>query len=196
MYKLKGKKPELSYNLIIKYDSAEQLAVLESVWEEAVDKSPRTEDNGYFGLSSDGDYALVWYNYEKEYDTVLPFFDVFEEVGNELPYSAQAVYDMGREARDGLRRNLKNEKKEAVDLFFSKIILPRMEAGYTWVSFNWDILPYRGLGKLFINLTKKEFQEVMEEGGFVVRWYEDYYNANLNGDMDSVVVHISWDKGE
>ena len=47
MYKLKGKKPELSYNLLIKYDSAEQLAVLESVWGKALELSYRTKETGY-----------------------------------------------------------------------------------------------------------------------------------------------------
>lgn len=195
MYRLKGKKPELSHNLIIKYDSAEQLAVLESVWEEAVDKSYRTQDEGYFGLSSGGDCVLVWYNYEYA-DTVIPFLDVFEEVGDSLlPYSAHAVYDMGKEAREERNKNRKKGKKEALDLFFSKVIIPRTEAGYTSARFTWEDLPGMGLEGVFRNFTKREFREVIEGGGFTVEW-SGYHNANLNTHIDNAVVRISWDKGE
>lgn len=191
MYKLKGKKPELSHNLIIKYDSAEQLAVLESVWEEAVDKSYRTQDEGYFGLSSGGDCVLVWYNYEYD-DTVIPFLDVFEEVGDSLlPYSAHAVYDMGKEAREERNKNRKNEKKEALDLFFSKLIIPRTKAGYTWVSFNWCELLGMGLEEFSRNYTKKEFQEVMEDGGFTVH-YSRYYDTDRDVHTDKTSVIVGW----
>lgn len=195
MYKLKGKKPELSYNLLIKYDSAEQLAVLESVWGKALELSYRTKEKGYFGLSNDGELVLVWFNYDEENDTVNPFLDVFEEVDNNLPYSAQAVYDMGKEAREERNKNRKNEKKEAIDLFFSKVIIPLTEAGYTWARFTWEDLPAMGLEGVFRNFTKREFREVIEGGGFTVEW-SGYYNANLKAPLKNGVVRISWDKGE
>lgn len=196
MYKLKGKKPELSYNLIIKYDSAEQLAVLESVWGEASSKSYYNNQNdGYFGLSIMGDDVLVWPRYNEDYDTVLQFLEVFEEVNNTLPYSAQAVYDMGEEAREERKKNLKNEEKEAIDLFFSKVIIPRTEAGYTSARFTWEDLPGMGLEGVFRNFTKREFREVIEGGGFTVEW-SGYYNANLRAPLKNGVVRISWDKGE
>ena len=195
MYKLKGKKPELSYNLIIKYDSAGQLAVLESVWGEASSKSYcNNQNDGYFGLSIMGDDVLVWPRYNEDSDTVLKFLEVFEEVNNILPYPAQAVYDMGGEAREERKKKLKNEEKEAIDLFFSKVIIPRTEAGYTSARFTWEDLPGMGLEGVFRNFTKREFREVIEGGGFTVEW-SGYHNANLNTHIDNAVVRISWDKG-
>lgn len=172
MYRLKGKKPELSHNLIIKYDSAEQLAVLESVWEEAVDKSYRTQDEGYFGLSSGGDCVLVWYNYEYD-DTVIPFLDVFEEVNNnptlEVPYTAKEVFSM---IEDGPRRMWEEhtvEQQEALDSLFNSLIIPRAKAGYRHTGLFWGEEGTIG-EKLANAFTHSELTSALEEKGFTVEF--------------------------
>lgn len=196
MYELKGKKPELSYNVNIAYEGEEQLKALEDVYGPIGSTSlwlARFE-KGYFGTVSGK--PAVWGKFGTD-DTILQFTDVFKEVEKELlpetllPYTAQHVYDMGRSARDEAYKQRKSAQQGALKELFDKIIIPYTKRGYTSYRFAWNgSTPWSCA--LVESFTKKEFSEEMEAGGFQVTFEDD--------DTDESVyystVRISWDKGE